>query len=100
MAKGTRLDTALVDRGLAPSRERARALILAGQVTIDGQIVSKAGAAVTAAAKPTYPALFGLQRSRDLAAECLARAHRGLQEGGLTDGWLGPIADYVVSRKS
>jgi geranylgeranyl diphosphate synthase type II len=53
-----------------------------------------------AAAKPTYPALFGLQRSRDLAAECLARARRGLEEAGLTDGWLGPIADYVVSRKS
>jgi 23S rRNA (cytidine1920-2'-O)/16S rRNA (cytidine1409-2'-O)-methyltransferase len=41
-----RLDVALVDLGLAPSRERARALILAGQVTIDGQVVSKAGAAV------------------------------------------------------
>ena len=42
----TRLDIVLVDRGLAPSRERARALILAGQVTIDGQPVSKAGAPV------------------------------------------------------
>jgi len=37
---------ALVDRGLAPSRERARALILGGHVTIDGQVVSKAGAPV------------------------------------------------------
>jgi len=46
--KKDRLDVALVDRGLAESRERARALILAGQVTIDGRIVSKAGAAVTA----------------------------------------------------
>jgi 23S rRNA (cytidine1920-2'-O)/16S rRNA (cytidine1409-2'-O)-methyltransferase len=41
-----RLDVALVDRGLAPSRERARALILGGHVTIDGQVVSKAGAPV------------------------------------------------------
>jgi len=41
-----RLDIALVDRGLAPSRERARALILAGQVTVDGQVVSKAGTPV------------------------------------------------------
>jgi len=41
-----RLDVALVDRGLAPSRERARALILAGQVSVDGQVVSKAGAPV------------------------------------------------------
>jgi 23S rRNA (cytidine1920-2'-O)/16S rRNA (cytidine1409-2'-O)-methyltransferase len=41
-----RLDLLLVDRGLAPTRERARALILAGQVRVHGQIVSKAGTAV------------------------------------------------------
>ena len=33
-------------RGLAASRERARALILAGQVRVDGQVVTKAGAPV------------------------------------------------------
>ncbi|HRC58222.1 MAG TPA: TlyA family RNA methyltransferase [Kofleriaceae bacterium] len=38
-----RLDKVLVDRGLAPSRERARALILAGKVQVGGQVVSKAG---------------------------------------------------------
>jgi 23S rRNA (cytidine1920-2'-O)/16S rRNA (cytidine1409-2'-O)-methyltransferase len=46
----TRLDAALVDRGLAASRERARALIMAGQVRVDGQVVSKAGANVDAGA--------------------------------------------------
>ena len=35
MAAKLRLDLVLVDRGLAPSRERARALILAGQVSVD-----------------------------------------------------------------
>ena len=36
MAKhGTRLDVAVVERGLAPSRERARALILAGRVRVE-----------------------------------------------------------------
>jgi len=34
-----RLDVLMVDRGLAPSRERARALIIAGHVTVDGQVV-------------------------------------------------------------
>ena len=43
----TRLDQLLVDRGLAPSRERARALILAGDVTVGGQPAGKAGMAVS-----------------------------------------------------
>jgi 23S rRNA (cytidine1920-2'-O)/16S rRNA (cytidine1409-2'-O)-methyltransferase len=43
----TRLDVALVERGLAPSRERARALILARQVKVDSHVVFKAGAPVT-----------------------------------------------------
>ena len=30
----------------------------------------------------------------------LERAHAALDEAGLTDGWLGPIADWVVTRKS
>jgi 23S rRNA (cytidine1920-2'-O)/16S rRNA (cytidine1409-2'-O)-methyltransferase len=47
----TRLDALLVDKGLAPSRERARALILAGQVTVDGHVVSKAGSPVAPEAR-------------------------------------------------
>jgi len=46
-SKKTRLDVALVDRGLAASRERARALIMAGQVRVDGQVISKAGASIS-----------------------------------------------------
>jgi 23S rRNA (cytidine1920-2'-O)/16S rRNA (cytidine1409-2'-O)-methyltransferase len=46
-----RLDVLLAERGLTPSRERARAVILAGQVTVDGQVVSKAGTAVAAGAR-------------------------------------------------
>jgi 23S rRNA (cytidine1920-2'-O)/16S rRNA (cytidine1409-2'-O)-methyltransferase len=42
----TRLDLLLVARGLAPTRERARALILAGQVRVGEDVVTKAGAAV------------------------------------------------------
>jgi 23S rRNA (cytidine1920-2'-O)/16S rRNA (cytidine1409-2'-O)-methyltransferase len=45
-----RLDNALVQRGLAASREKATRLILAGAVRVDGRRVDKAGAVVTAAA--------------------------------------------------
>ena len=46
MKNTVRLDTLLVDRGLAASRERARALILTGNVRVNGQPASKAGTAV------------------------------------------------------
>ena len=41
-----RLDQLIVDRGLAPSRERARALVLAAHVMVDGEVVTKAGTQV------------------------------------------------------
>ena len=43
-----RLDKFLVDRGLAASRERAQALILAGKVLVNDQKLEKAGAQVDA----------------------------------------------------
>jgi 23S rRNA (cytidine1920-2'-O)/16S rRNA (cytidine1409-2'-O)-methyltransferase len=42
----TRLDKLLLDRGLVNSRERARAIILAGKVEVGGAVVSKAGTMV------------------------------------------------------
>ncbi len=41
-----RLDLLLVERGLAETRTRARAYIMAGEVTVDGRLVDKAGTAV------------------------------------------------------
>jgi len=41
-----RLDKLLLERGLAPSRERAQALILAGRVMVNDQKVDKPGASV------------------------------------------------------
>jgi len=42
-----RIDAELVDRGLFASRERARAAVLAGEVRVDGEVVTKAGHAIT-----------------------------------------------------
>jgi 23S rRNA (cytidine1920-2'-O)/16S rRNA (cytidine1409-2'-O)-methyltransferase len=49
----TRLDLLLVQRGLAPTREKAQAMILAGLVEVDGRRADKAGTAVTADAAVT-----------------------------------------------
>jgi geranylgeranyl diphosphate synthase type II len=51
------------------------------------------------ATKPTYPALFGLDRSRSLASECIGRAKQTLLDARLTQGWLAAIADWAVSRR-
>jgi len=50
MLRKQRLDILLVDRGLAQSRERARALILAGRVLVSEQKIDKPGASVPAEA--------------------------------------------------
>ena len=47
--KKSRLDTLLVARGLVETREKARALIMAGQVDVDGHGAAKAGTMVAIA---------------------------------------------------
>jgi 23S rRNA (cytidine1920-2'-O)/16S rRNA (cytidine1409-2'-O)-methyltransferase len=104
-----RLDVVLVDRGLAPSRERARALILAGQVTIDGQVVSKAGAPVKADARvelavPDHPYVGrgGLKLAGALDTFAIDPRDRraldvGASTGGFTDVLLRRGAVSVVA---
>jgi 23S rRNA (cytidine1920-2'-O)/16S rRNA (cytidine1409-2'-O)-methyltransferase len=47
-SKKERVDVVLVQRGIVPSRERARAMILAGRVLVNEQKVDKPGTAVAA----------------------------------------------------
>ena len=52
-----------------------------------------------AAGKPTYPALYGLEESRRMAAECVDRALAALDtQPGLRDGHLPGIAQWVTRR--
>ncbi|HZT75444.1 MAG TPA: TlyA family RNA methyltransferase [Vicinamibacterales bacterium] len=101
-AKKDRLDVVLVDRGLAASRERARALILAGQVTVDGQVVSKAGAptapdAQIALARPDHPYVGrgGVKLAHALDVFGIdPRGRRALDVGASTGGFT----DVLLQR--
>jgi 23S rRNA (cytidine1920-2'-O)/16S rRNA (cytidine1409-2'-O)-methyltransferase len=107
--KKRRLDLALVDRGLVQSRERARALILAGKVTVNGQVVSKAGAAVAdgsrlALVKPDHPyaSRGGIKLAGALETFGINPAGRraldiGASTGGFTDVLLQRGAASVIA---
>ena len=100
--KKLRLDALIVERGLVPSRERARALILAGQVTVDGQVVSKAGAAVApsadvALALPDHPYVGrgGIKLAHALDVFAVAvNGRRALDVGASTGGFT----DVLLQR--
>ncbi len=94
-----RLDRLLVERGLAESREKAQALILAGEVTINGAKASKAGQMVDAAANlevlahPRFVGRGGLKLDAALEAFQIPVAGRvcldvGSSTGGFTDALL------------
>lgn len=92
-----RLDVLLVLRGLAPSRERAKASIMAGRVLVDGQRVDKAGTMITEAANIAvtgdgigYVSRGGLKLAKALEVfglelTDLVMADVGASTGGFTD---------------
>jgi 23S rRNA (cytidine1920-2'-O)/16S rRNA (cytidine1409-2'-O)-methyltransferase len=63
MVDKLRLDRLLVARGIAPTREKARAMILAGQVEVEDHTVAKPGQAVAVSAaieiRPLGPSRVG-----------------------------------------
>jgi 23S rRNA (cytidine1920-2'-O)/16S rRNA (cytidine1409-2'-O)-methyltransferase len=99
----------LLDRQLAPSRERARALVIAGQVTVDGKLVTKAGTAVDDSADvalvvPDHPYVGrgGLKLAHALDTFKIPVAGRegldiGASTGGFTDVMLQRGAARVVA---
>jgi 23S rRNA (cytidine1920-2'-O)/16S rRNA (cytidine1409-2'-O)-methyltransferase len=97
-----RLDQLLVERQLVPSRERARALILAGQVRVNGQPVTKAGAAIDPSATvelitPDHPYVGrgGLKLAHALDTFAIdVRGREGLDIGASTGGFT----DVLLQR--
>jgi 23S rRNA (cytidine1920-2'-O)/16S rRNA (cytidine1409-2'-O)-methyltransferase len=95
----TRLDRLLVERGLAESREKAQALIMAGEVTVDSQKASKPGQSVEAAcvlevlARPPFVGRGGLKLAAALRQFAIGASGKvcldiGAPTGGFTDALL------------
>lgn len=109
MPPRVRLDTLIVERGLAKTRTRARALVLAGQVSVNGEVAAKAGTptpldAVLTLASPDHPYVgrggiklahaldfFGIDPS-DLTVLDI-----GASTGGFTDVLIRRGAERVVA---
>lgn len=99
----------MVERGLTPSREKARALILAADVTVDGAVETRAGAmvpaeaAISIAAEPRFVSRGGEKLDHALEAFGIDVTGRvvmdvGASTGGFTDCLLqrGAARVYAV----
>jgi 23S rRNA (cytidine1920-2'-O)/16S rRNA (cytidine1409-2'-O)-methyltransferase len=95
----SRLDRLLVDRGLAESREKAQALIMAGSVTVNGQKAAKPGqpvdpaSAIELLARPPFVSRGGLKLAAALDQFAIAVDGKicldiGASTGGFTDALL------------
>lgn len=109
MAK-LRLDVAMTEQGLAESRQKAQAIIMAGQVFVNGQKVDKAGAPVAQDAvievrgkTLKYVSRGGLKLEKAMACWPIVLKERicadiGASTGGFTDCMLqnGAVKVYAV----
>jgi 23S rRNA (cytidine1920-2'-O)/16S rRNA (cytidine1409-2'-O)-methyltransferase len=105
----TRVDVLLVEQGLAPSRERARAYILAGRVLVNEQKIDKPGTMVAEGAparllgdNPPYVSRGGLKLEAALAHWQIPVGGRacldvGASTGGFTDCLLQHGAAHVTA---
>src|SRR6266545_3630882 len=93
-----RIDTLLVSRGLIESRHRAQALLLAGEVRVDGETVTKPGAmfapsvAIEVMSPPPFVSRGGEKLAHALSVfridvGGLTCVDVGASTGGFTD-WL------------
>ena len=105
-----RLDILLVEKGLAGSRERAKRMIMAGEVLVDGQKVDKAGTTVKREAEIRllgndipYVSRGGLKLAKAMETFGLSlggktAADIGASTGGFTDCMLqnGAVKVYAI----
>ena len=88
-----KIDTAAGDFGLAFQ-------IVDDILDVEGvpAAIGKTAGKDAAAGKPTYPAIYGLDGARRLAAECVDRAESTLREAGLAESHLMAIGRWIVTR--
>ncbi|TCK04010.1 TlyA family RNA methyltransferase [Phorcysia thermohydrogeniphila] len=106
MAGKGRLDKLLVERGLVKSRERAKALIMAGKILVDGKVVDKAGASVPLDAKIEikgedipYVSRGGLKLETAIKAFNLdVRGFTCLDVGASTGGFTDCLLQYGAEK--
>jgi 23S rRNA (cytidine1920-2'-O)/16S rRNA (cytidine1409-2'-O)-methyltransferase len=104
-----RIDTLLVARGLADNKSRAQAAIMAGEVTVNGSVMTKAGSPVPEDAdvrmkeKMPYVSRGGLKlvhalQEFGIAVKGLACIDVGASTGGFTDCLLqhGAVKVYAL----
>ena len=110
MADKKRLDVLLVERGLFETRQKAQAVIMAGQVFVEGRRVDKAGAAISSDVEVTvkgqalpFVSRGGLKLERALDhfridLEGAVAIDAGASTGGFTDCMLkrGAARVYAV----
>ncbi len=108
MSAKQRVDILMCERGLAPSREKARAMIMAGEVLSDGQPITKPGtsisleAEITVKNKPRFVSRGGEKLAWALEtfqinvndARC---ADVGASTGGFTDCLLQNGASHIYA---
>jgi 23S rRNA (cytidine1920-2'-O)/16S rRNA (cytidine1409-2'-O)-methyltransferase len=108
MGKRQRLDLLLLERGLVKSREEARRRILAGDVRVNDQAVTKAGSSVDTAAairlkaRARYVSRGGLKLEKALQEFAVDVSGKtaldiGASSGGFTDCLLAHGAARVIA---
>lgn len=108
MAEKKRIDVYLSENGLAESREKARALIIAGEVSVDGKMCSKASTIVTPKQNVTvkqndaFVSRGGKKLEKAISSfqmdlKGLTAIDVGASTGGFTDCMLRSGAVYVYA---
>ena len=103
-----RIDSLLVDKGLVESRAKAQALIMAGEVTVDGKVAIKSGtlvddeAAITILQPPPFVSRGGIKLDYaldqfQLDVHSKVAADIGASTGGFTDCLLKRGASRVYA---